>query len=103
MRGPVLMRKIGIAASLMALFLGSSATCADEWPHRAVRVVVPFAAGSGPDFAARLYAERLGERWKQPVVIDDRRICPSSPETTMKTRMSCPLAGFTTLPRQRLW
>jgi tripartite-type tricarboxylate transporter receptor subunit TctC len=68
----VLMRKIGIAASLMAVFLGRSAVCADQWPQRAVRVVVPFAAGSGPDFAARLFAERLGDRWRQPVVIENR-------------------------------
>src|SRR5262245_46044994 len=66
------MRKISVAASLTILLLTGSTADADQWPQRPVRVVVPFAAGSGPDFAGRLFAERLSERWKQPLVIDNR-------------------------------
>jgi tripartite-type tricarboxylate transporter receptor subunit TctC len=56
----------------MIVLLAGSAASADQWPRRAVRVIIPFAAGSGPDFAGRLFAERLAERWKQPVVIENR-------------------------------
>lgn len=42
------------------------------WPHRTVRLVVPIGSGSGPDVAARLYAERLAALWKQPVIVENR-------------------------------
>jgi tripartite-type tricarboxylate transporter receptor subunit TctC len=37
-----------------------------------VTIVVPFGAGSGTDLVARLLAPRLSERWRQPVMIDNR-------------------------------
>jgi tripartite-type tricarboxylate transporter receptor subunit TctC len=42
------------------------------WPERTVRIVVPFAAGGANDAAARLYADGLSKRWRQPVVIENR-------------------------------
>jgi tripartite-type tricarboxylate transporter receptor subunit TctC len=48
------------------------ATAAEPWPQRAVNLIVPFGSGSGPDVAARIYAEQLAVRWKQPVVVDNR-------------------------------
>src|SRR5882757_2265262 len=67
------MNKTGFCIGLLvASFLTSIPACADEWPRRAVRVIVPFAAASGPDFAARLFADRLSQRWKQPVVVENR-------------------------------
>ncbi|WP_353236035.1 tripartite tricarboxylate transporter substrate binding protein [Diaphorobacter ruginosibacter] len=37
-----------------------------------ITLVVPFAAGSGTDAVARVVAQRLGERLKQPVIVDNR-------------------------------
>lgn len=45
---------------------------AGSWPERIVRITTPSAPGSSVDVAARLFAERLAERWGQPVVIDNR-------------------------------
>jgi tripartite-type tricarboxylate transporter receptor subunit TctC len=45
---------------------------AEAWPQRAVNLIVPIGSGSGPDVAARIYAERLAVRWKQPVVVENR-------------------------------
>jgi tripartite-type tricarboxylate transporter receptor subunit TctC len=45
---------------------------AETWPQRPVRVIVPVGAGSGTTVAARLFADRLGERWKQPAIIENR-------------------------------
>lgn len=42
------------------------------WPSKPVRVVVPFGAGSGSDAVVRLLAPRLSERWRQPVIVDNR-------------------------------
>jgi tripartite-type tricarboxylate transporter receptor subunit TctC len=45
---------------------------AEPWPQRTVRIVLPIGPGSAPDVAARLYAEKLTTRWRQPVVIENR-------------------------------
>src|SRR5215218_6942334 len=45
---------------------------AQTWPQRPVRLLVPFGAGSATDITARLFADRLAQRWAQPVVIENR-------------------------------
>ncbi|WP_422002995.1 Bug family tripartite tricarboxylate transporter substrate binding protein [Reyranella sp.] len=45
---------------------------AQAWPNRALKIVVPFAAGSATDLAARGLGARLQEILKQPVVIDNK-------------------------------
>ena len=45
---------------------------AGGYPLRAVRIVVPQAAGSGIDTYTRLIAQKLGETWSQPVIVDNR-------------------------------
>jgi tripartite-type tricarboxylate transporter receptor subunit TctC len=44
----------------------------EVWPQRAVKIIVPLSAGSGVDLAARLFAERLSQRWRQGVVVENR-------------------------------
>jgi tripartite-type tricarboxylate transporter receptor subunit TctC len=46
--------------------------CAQAWPSRYIRLVVPFAAGGGGDAIARPLAHRLSEVWGQQVVIENR-------------------------------
>ena len=43
---------------------------AQTWPQRTVRVILPLPAGTATDMAARLFAQRLAERWGQPVIVD---------------------------------
>ena len=45
---------------------------ADNWPARPVTLVVPYTPGTGADILARILGPRLGERWKQAVVTDNR-------------------------------
>jgi tripartite-type tricarboxylate transporter receptor subunit TctC len=45
---------------------------AQTWPQRPVRLLVPFGAGSATDITARLFADRLAQRWGQPVVVENR-------------------------------
>lgn len=44
----------------------------DTYPDKAVRIVVPFAAGGSTDVVARILAEKLQEQFKQPFVVDNR-------------------------------
>ncbi len=45
---------------------------AQDYPNKPVTIVVGYAAGGGVDFIARLLAEKLADRLKQPVVIENR-------------------------------
>ncbi len=60
------------ALSLAASLLAASAAISQTYPSAPVTIVVPFAAGSGTDAVARIVARKLGERLKQPVLIDNR-------------------------------
>lgn len=62
-----------IARTLAVLALAAStAAVAQDYPTGPVTLVVPFAAGSGTDAVARIVAKRLGERLKQPVLVDNK-------------------------------
>src|SRR5262245_40225272 len=67
-------RRISVAAAIIGIGLLATLTAAaaDTWPQRTVRVIFPFGPGIGTDFTARLFAEKLAERWKQPVVVENR-------------------------------
>jgi tripartite-type tricarboxylate transporter receptor subunit TctC len=43
-----------------------------KWPTRPVRFILTLGAGSGSDIGARLLADRLSQRWGQPVVVENR-------------------------------
>lgn len=61
-------------ATLMvaALSLVAASAAAQNYPARAVRVIVPTAAGGGIDASARIMAPKLAELWGQPVVVENR-------------------------------
>jgi tripartite-type tricarboxylate transporter receptor subunit TctC len=57
---------------LAATILWCVSAQAQEWPSGQVTVIVPFSAGSTPDTLARILAEGLQERLKQPFIVENR-------------------------------
>lgn len=54
------------------LCLSSAAAFAQAFPSRTVTLVVPFSPGTGIDILARAIGPKLSERWKQPVVVENK-------------------------------
>src|SRR6266540_3461361 len=50
----------------------SAQTPAQSWPQRAIKMIVPFPAGGGTDFIARLAAKHLSDRLGQQVYVENR-------------------------------
>ncbi len=66
------MRRV-FALILTALFFAVAPASAQEWPVKAVKIVVPFAAGSTPDVVARLIADELQQKHHgTPFVVENK-------------------------------
>lgn len=61
-----------LIAGIAAAMLHSAAGHASDFPTKTVRIVIPFSAGGAPDVLLRIVAPHLSDKWKQPVVIDNR-------------------------------
>lgn len=57
---------------LASPLLTSTAGWAADWPERTIRMIVPFAAGSGADTVGRTYAEELAKALGQSVIVDNK-------------------------------
>ena len=66
----VIMWTLALGACIAGL--GAQEARAQGWPVRPVRFILPFGAGSGIDVGARLLADKLSQRWGQPVIIENR-------------------------------
>jgi tripartite-type tricarboxylate transporter receptor subunit TctC len=60
-----------VLGALAALALAGGAA-AQQFPAKPVRLVVPFAPGGQSDVVARTVGQKVGERWGQPVVVENK-------------------------------
>jgi tripartite-type tricarboxylate transporter receptor subunit TctC len=62
-----------VAVITYAIVFGWITTlCAEGWPQRPVRFIIPFGPGAGADIGARLIQEGLQKRWGKPIIIENR-------------------------------
>src|SRR5947207_6303840 len=62
----------GAWIALAALLAMPPAVPAQDYPTRAVKIIVPFPAGGTADAMPRLIGDWLSRKWGQPIVIENR-------------------------------
>jgi len=70
-----MLARIACALSLVLVTLANGHTQSSDtgaFPNRTVRIIVPFPPGGPTDLMARTYAQKLSDKWGQPVVIENR-------------------------------
>ncbi len=67
--GPIATRLCGAIA---ALAFSGAVACAQTYPDHPPKLVLAFGAGGTIDALARILADKVGERWKQSVVVENK-------------------------------
>ncbi len=66
------MRIVALLTAIGSFTCIAHAQRSDEYPSRAVRVIVPFSPGGPPDVIGRPLLQKLSEAFNQPFVFDNR-------------------------------
>jgi tripartite-type tricarboxylate transporter receptor subunit TctC len=66
-----MLRRFLLAAAWAAPMV-AAAQAPTAWPSRPVKIVVPAPAGSSLDLIVRAMSDKLGARWAQPVVVENK-------------------------------
>jgi hypothetical protein len=54
-----------------ALAQAQAPDAAQDYPRKAIRIIIEFTPGGGPDITARWIARKLTDAWKQQVMFDN--------------------------------
>jgi tripartite-type tricarboxylate transporter receptor subunit TctC len=88
-------RTLVVAAAVAGAFAYAPALAQAPYPAKQITVVVAYPPGGDTDAIARLFAEKLTQRLKQPVIIDNK---PGAGGTIGNTLVSrAPADGYTLL------
>jgi len=61
-----------LASGFLAALWFAGSACAQSFPSRPVRIIVPAAAGGALDVLSRIYGQKMTELWGQPVIVENR-------------------------------
>ena len=84
---------LGVLGGAAALPLGLKKAIAEEYPSRPLRILVGFAAGGNFDLVARIIAEEMSARLKQPVIVENRP--GASSNIAAEVALRAPADGYT--------
>ena len=65
------MKAIRTFVAALSLLLSGNALAQTGYPEQAVRIIVGFPAGTAPDVAARVLADKFSQDWGKPVVVEN--------------------------------
>ncbi len=85
----------GVVMVVASVLLPALATAQSDYPNKPVRIIVPFPAGGSNDILARYFGDRLTERLRQSIVIDNRGGASGIIGTEMAA--NAPADGYTLL------
>lgn len=63
---------IPMMAAVTAALFAALPAAAQSYPNKTVRIIVPYAAGGNTDITARAVGSKLGEVFRQQVIVDNR-------------------------------
>jgi tripartite-type tricarboxylate transporter receptor subunit TctC len=66
------MRLLSFIAVLVLLPMIAPQAAAQSYPAKPVRMIVPWAPGGTTDILGRVIAQKMGEKWGQPVLVENR-------------------------------
>ena len=70
--GGLLKWALGALSAAAIAALPAAPAWAQSWPSQRVTIVVPFGAGSNTDILARIFADEMGKKWGQQVIVENR-------------------------------
>jgi tripartite-type tricarboxylate transporter receptor subunit TctC len=65
-------RLVFLAPAILAASAGAPSVSAQDYPTRPIRWIVPVPAGATTDIVTRIVGQKMGEKWGQQVVTDNR-------------------------------
>src|SRR5262245_42851226 len=78
-------RMLTLAACAVGAAITMAAAQSTDFPRRGVTIVVPFPAGGTTDSVPRIIGAKLAERWRHPVIVENR---PGAAGTTGSTTVA---------------
>jgi len=85
----VILKRMSALAAFGAMAITTAYfACAQDYPTRPIRMIVPFGPGTGSDVLGRVLAQKLATQWGQTVVIDNRPGASGAMGTELVTRSS---------------
>ena len=89
------MQSIFGAVAALCLLLAGNAVAQTSYPEQTVRILVGFPAGTAPDVAARIVADKFVQNWGKPVVVEN--ITGASGNIAVDRAAKSPRDGYTLL------
>lgn len=83
---------VAVAAG-MTLSMAAAHAADGDWPTRSISFVIPSGAGGVTDLMARMYAQKLSEKFGQPIVVENKP--GASGMIALQAALAAPADGYT--------